>query len=75
MQPSDTPVVYVAGTTTEDEYVMVVHGAGLPGWVVIGLTTLLEVYPTGVGVGLTVDGQAVMMAGFVGTCEAQRPMR
>ena len=74
MQPTDTPVVYVAGTTTEDEYVIVVHGAGSTGVLGTGLATLLvvystgvEVYPAGVGAGVTVDGQAVMMAGFDGT--------
>lgn len=29
--------------------------------------TAVDVYPAGVGAGVTVDGQAVMMAGLVGT--------
>lgn len=55
---------------------MVVHGAGLPaGFVVTAPTALLVLYATGVGAGLTVDGQCVMMPGFVETWAAQRPMR
>ena len=73
VRPEDTPVVKVAGTTTLEEYVMVVQGAegaGVPGVgtgaEVIG-PALLGVYPAGDGPGVMVDGQAVMMAGFVET--------
>ena len=55
---------------------IVVQGADLPGTgaEVIG-PALLGVYPAGDGPGVTVEGQAVMMAGLVETCEAQRPIR
>lgn len=70
VRPEDTPVVNVAGMTTLEEYVMVVQGAGLPGVgagaEVIG-PALLGVYPAGDGPGVTVDGQAVMIAGLVET--------
>ena len=57
----------MAGTTTLDEYVMVVQGA-------VGPETG-DVYVAGVGPGVTPGGQAVMMAGLVGTCGAQMPIK
>jgi hypothetical protein len=68
VRPEDTPAVKVARITTLEEYVMVVQGAGLlgVGVEVIG-PALLGVYPAGDGPGVTVDGQAVMMAGLVET--------